>query len=1524
MNWQVIKITTLRWLRRIILYGLFSLVIFIVLGFAFLQIPAVQESLISRLTRNFSSVTGFKVTFDSFYLVWYDRLQIEGLNVEDPEKNSMISASKLYVNYSISSLLKGNNVNVDAVEIDGAKVNLVKIAESDTSTDLNINLFIARINEKYSSGKGGGGKSPKINIGEIIIDHSLFSYSDPKKDSVKSGFDFNHFSIDLKDVQAQYFKVIGDTIEFDLQSLYGLEQKSQFEIKQFQTYFRLSQTSMEFLGIQAKAGKSIIGDTIILHYQKQTDLNDFVNKVNIAAKLKGTVIHPEDLALFTSGTKALTQPLYLGGTINGKLKRFSYQNMRVGIGKTVLAGSLLMDGLPAINETFINLSLREGHFNINDLQFLFPARIFNQLKPLGKFTAQGNFIGFINDFVANGKFDTPLGKIESDINLKVDESAAVKTSYRGNLETTNFDLGTYLKDTVNFQKVSLRGDIVGHGLTKANADFKLNGKITSIGIRGYDYSNITTNARFARQLFNGELSINDPNLKLNALGSIDFRKTHEEIKIKATLDTLLLKELKLSNEPIFVSTLLNINTKGLQIDSLFGDVVLKNSIFQYRDKKIDFDSIHITSGLNNKNRKLSLKSSLVDLQLEGDYYYSSLFQDFNVLFYEFLLNIKNDKQSIQTYYASKKKSIQAYDAKLFAKMYNINPIIHLTGLDVMVSRNIEVEGKFSNGLTSILHAYTSLDSIIYQGKTFLATEIEFTGSKIRDSTNVLAMLSILSEKQRLSKTFNTKNLLLEGIWNKDHVNLDFDLDQDGVNNSIRLKTEIDFLKDSTKIKVLPSQINALDKQWKVDQANYVNIKGKEIEIHQLKIHNEDQFIVLDGRVSELEGSYVSLNVKNLNLDLVNGLITEKISGIAGGEVKAKNLYHNPQLQNNILVKNFMVNDFLVGDITGINKWNREDNRFDISVYIDLRDQRIVNLNGFYDPAELKDPLSITAVLQKANIKMAEPILKEIFSNMDGTLTGTFDIFGTFGAPKINGEGTIENGRITVNYLKTTYNVTGIFGMTPNQMEFRDIILTDALKNKGRLSGFLAHRNFSKMRINIDAAFKNFQVLNTTAKDNSLFYGQAYATGNLNLFGALANMKISATARSEKNTRIFIPIGGSGEVEKKEFISFVNFTDAHYTDSIKLVSKKKVELSGISMDLNLDITPDAYTEIIFDIKSGDIIRGRGNGDIRLQLDTKGEFNMFGVVEFTEGAYNFTLFDIINKEFVVKPGSRISWFGDPYQGNMNVTASYRQLASLAPIVSDVEAAKAPQVRRKYPVEVLLKLDGLMLSPQINFDIMAKDLPDNIPVDGKPPVRLKFEFDAFKAKLDEQELKKQVFSLIMLRKLAPIGESISTSGSVAGSVSELFSNQLSYWLSQVDQNLEINIDIGSLDQEAFNTFQLRLSYSFLNGRLRVTRDGSYGNSAQGTQSDLASAIGDWTIDYLLTPDGKFKVKIFSRSNVNQVSSSLGTQSVYTTGVSLLHTQNFNQVKELLRSGREKRKKALEQQQENEETEAGNEKGN
>jgi hypothetical protein len=1507
MRWQVIKNRVLLWLRKILLYTIFSVFSISILSFLILQIPSVQQSLINRYLGKFSKITDFEISIKSFHLVWYDRLTLEGLKVIDPGKNTLIDAGKMKVNFSFFSLTKNGNVNIDGIELDKAAVNLTKITDTDSSRDLNINVFIDRINKMTSTGKGGP-SSAKVNIGEIVIFDSRFIYNDNDRDSIPHGFDYYHFNLTLPEIQAQSFKVIGDTIQFNVDDLGAIDEKTKFEVKQLTTFFRISQGGMEFLNLNLQAGSSIITDTLIFKFKSTLDLSDFNTKVNIDGRFKNTVIHPEDLALFAPQVSVLKYPIHLEGNVKGKVNRFSYRNMQLKMGNTSLTGRLDMDGLPVINETFIDLSLKQSTININDISFAFPEYVFSQIKQLGTFQLRGNFTGFANDFVANGNFENRLGKITSDINLKIHDENVEKSVYEGNLQLIDFNLGEFLKDTATYQYVSLKGRINGKGLSEKTADFKLDGSIYSVGINGYNYKNITTNARFASSLFNGKLNIDDPNLQFMVNGSINFRKGQEQINIAAEIDTANLQALGLIKDRLLFKSNVAINTHGLQIDSIVGNAIFKDVWVNYKKDTLQVDSIGLISSLDEQIRKLSLQSSLADIQLEGNYSYTSLFTDMKNIFHEFYINIINDKKEIQEYYSNKRKMILPYEAKFFITLHDINPLIKLVNLDGSVAKGTKIEGSFSNGLTSIFKAYTKIDTAQIMNHVFYMTEIEFDGSKIRDSTTALASLTINSEQQLLAKSIKTKNLLLEGIWNKDHIDINLDLDQQNIDNQLRLKSEIDFLNDSTKIKILPSRIHLLEKDWLVNQSNYTLVNGKEWSIHHLEFDHDNESVRLDGLISDQPDPVLNLNISNLNIDIINNFTTEKFGGILNGKLAARDLYDNAFIQNDVTLKEFTVNEFLIGDITGINKWDASEKKFNISLYIDRLGQRTADVNGYYDPSQNTDPLQLKAQFDKVNLKIIEPVLKDIFTHMDGTLTGSYDVTGTFGAPKIKGEGKIEEGKIMINYLKTLYSFTGTLAMTANQIIIKDFDLIDEFSNKGNLDGYVAHRNFNTFRINLDGSFRNFQVLNTSAKDNDLFYGEAYATGNLNIFGPTTNLKISATARTGKNTRLYIPISGASSVDKKDFITFVNFRDTIIAKALSEKIAKRSEPSGITLDLNVDITPDAYAEIIFDIKAGDIIRGRGNGDIKLQLDTKGEFNMFGVFEFTEGAYNFTLYDIINKEFSIRPGGRISWYGDPYQGQMNITASYRQLASFAPIVPDQSPTviSSPGLKRKYAAEVLLKLEGAILSPQINFDIDAKDLPTNIAVENSSPVNLFLAFNAFKARLDEQELKRQVFSLIVLRRFSPPND-FNTSGSLYNSVSEFLSNQLSYWLTQVDQNLEIDLDLGTLDQEAFNTFQLRMSYSLLGGRLRITRDGTF--NSQYSQSSSSTLVGDWTVDYLLTPDGKFKVKMYSRSNYNTINTSLGTQNPITTGVSLMYTQNFNEIKDLLRSARERRRRELEE---------------
>jgi TamB, inner membrane protein subunit of TAM complex len=1487
---------------KIFLYGSATVLVLFAIAYLVLQLPSVQKALIDRYLGKFENKSKFEITTERLHLYWYDRLEVSGLKVVDPVKNEMIFIDQLLVNFQIAQLTENKEVNIDGVTLDSTRVNLVYIPDSDTSKDININEFTTAINKMFAPPPGSTPKSPKVNIGEVVLTNSFFSLHHPDKDSVLNRFDQNHFKLELGDAQLDAFKVIGDTIQFNLLSMVGEEVRHQWPIHEMKTFFRVSQGGMEFLNLSAEVGKSFISDTVILKYNSMKDLSDFVNKVSVQAKLKSCTLHPEDIQFFSGKQNSLPSPIHFSGGISGKVKHFYYQDMDLRMGNSRVFGSLEMDGLPSIRETFINLAVNRSAIDINTFEFALPPFAFVKLKPLQKFSLSGDYIGFLNDFVADGKIRSDIGEIDSDINLKIDESNVEKSRYTGNLSLVDFKLGEYLEDTISFKNITMSGNISGNGLTASTADFVMQGRVASVGLLNYVYTNIESNARFTKNFFNGTVTIRDPNLSASVVGSVDLRNRVDLIDVRARIDTARLRALRLVKTEFSFHSDVAINSKGLQIDSLRGTARLSNINLMYKENSLAVDSIALASSIKGHQRTLEMRSSYGTLDLTGNFFYSTMFHDFQNIFEEFYLNIKNDKVSLAKYYGQKDPWDQDYKADFSARLTDINPVLKFFNVNVEVAKDISIEGDFTNGYTSIFHAFSTVKSFRVKDKVFYDNEIEFNGSKIHDTTSVLALLTVTSKNQFISKKISTKDLLMEAIWNRDHIDVGVDFDQMGYDNSMRIKAEVDFLTDSTRVRLLPSTIKAFGQNWSVNPRNLILFKGKEFSIEQFEISYGDETNRVHGKISEDPSNELQVLIKNVGIDLVNSLTQEKFTGTLNADFALRNLYGDFTFQNEFTIDKLAVNDFLVGDVRGSSTWDPDQDAFIMNFFVDRLQTRIVDITGLYNPDNKEMPLNLTARLNKASLKIIEPIMRGLFSNWDGTATGVFDVRGILAKPEISGEAMIENGKVTVDYLKTTYGIAGKFGMSHNLMSLQNLVLTDAFGNKGEVDGIIAHKEFSMFRISLDGRFKNFQVLNTTAKDNSLFYGQAYGTGSLNILGPFDNLKISATAKTDRNTRMYIPISGTSNVQRSDFITFTSFRDTVKKKDAQSVKKKTA--SNFTMNLNLDITPDAYAEIIFDLKAGDIIRGYGRGEMKLDLDTKGEFSMFGLYEFERGFYNFTLGGVINKEFAINKGSRISWFGDPYAGVVNITAGYRQLASIAPILTDPSLAQSPQLRRKFPIEVQLKLEGPMLGPQISFDIVAKDLPETIVVDdaGKnTTVRPNFEFNAFKARLDEQELKKQVFSLIVLRRFSP-PDAFTTSGGIANSVSEFLSNQLSYWLSQVDENLEVNLDLGTLDQEAFNTYQLRMSYSFMNGRLRITRDGSL-SANQFARSDVASIAGDWTVDYLLTPDGKFKAKMYSRSNYNALLQSIGAQTAVTTGLSLAHVQSFNEFADLFRSARRKR---------------------
>ena len=727
--------------------------------------------------------------------------------------------------------------------------------------------------------------------------------------------------------------------------------------------------------------------------------------------------------------------------------------------------------------------------------------------------------------------------------------------------------------------------------------------------------------------------------------------------------------------------------------------------------------------------------------------------------------------------------------------------------------------------------------------------------------------------------------MVEAIWDREKIDFSSSFSQTENDNHFELNGALAFLKDSIEIRLAPTRSKAIDKTWSIEEDNKITFANQEITVDNLKIKSDEQYLALNGVVSENLPKKLKLEVNNFQIDNINPLVKQEFEGIIDGFVEFQNLFGSPRISSQLQVSTFTINNFLLGNIYGLAAWENNYDRARLDFEIERLGKRIMDLRGYFNPAGESQQLDLSANFDQAELGIIEPFLDEYITQIQGLGSGEFDITGTLDYPILSGKGFLSDGQVKNNYLNTKYSFDGDIFFDDNEIGVRNLKLTDDNGSVSTFSGGLFHDGFRNFIIDFQGNLTSFKVLNTNAKQNNLYYGTAIVTGDIEILGSFSNLNIFANATTDKDTKFFIPVDASGEVEQLDFIRFVKKKDTLLTtdpdDEIE-----SVNIQRLNLDFNLDITPDAYSEIIFDIQSGDIIRGRSNGKLKLQIDPQGEFNMFGNLEIEEGAYNFTLKNLINKEFVIEPKSRISWFGDPYAGAMDIRASYSQQAALAPLLDTTYLASYPDLSRKYPARVLLDLRGDLLNPNINFDLDFSAYPFTL----NTPITL------LKANLnnDEQELSRQVFSLIMLRKFSPRGTFDLGGGlSVSNSVSELLSNQLSYWITQVDENLEIDVDLGNLDEDAFNTFQLRLSYSFLDGRLRVTRDGGFTDG--GSNAGVNSIVGDWTVEYLLTPDGRLKAKMYNRNNFFSDNLTTNQRTSTTAGFSIQYTENFDKLSEI-----------------------------
>jgi hypothetical protein len=402
-----------------------------------------------------------------------------------------------------------------------------------------------------------------------------------------------------------------------------------------------------------------------------------------------------------------------------------------------------------------------------------------------------------------------------------------------------------------------------------------------------------------------------------------------------------------------------------------------------------------------------------------------------------------------------------------------------------------------------------------------------------------------------------------------------------------------------------------------------------------------------------------------------------------------------------------------------------------------------------------------------------------------------------------------------------------------------------------------------------------------------------------------DLVLDINAKSLPNTDFNLVTSSTGDDKLYDFVSFVNRTDTN--SNLSLASKSRLNNPSNSMTLNMNIivTPDAFFKLYLDYAKNDVIRARGNADLKITIKDD-NINMNGTYVATSGDYLFSQQDILNKNFTIREGSTIKWNGDPLDADMNVDAVYATRAAVKDIVDSTSA----YANARIPIDVILNIGGKLSQTDINFKLEASQNFSAVPEELKARLQ--------SLQQDKNEVNKQVFGVLIFGRFLPqsgLGQSSGQAGTlgtdlVITSLTEFFNAKISEYFNEALGMLLPGTEV-AIRQGADNT-GFTLTKKLSNDRLviNVGGDVQYGRDRLVTQTanNNTGLVGDVEVEYMITADGKVRVKAYSRYDNTYIR--LENESNLRTGIGLVYQKEFDRINQLFSRDKKRAERKKEQE--------------
>lgn len=1445
--------------------------------FVALSLPGVQGRIARVCEKELSGLLGCEVTVGDLGIIPFNRVVLRNVTVVTAPGDTALTVRRLGAGVRIGSLLGDGPFTVNYVEINGMRARLWR---DSIGAPLNIQPIIDALSPKDKN------KPPTrmdFRINTVMVRSSAISYHEGLLPAIADGerrrFSPQHVEIAHLRADVRLPRLRNEDIAVEIKRMGFEETLSGFAVNNLAGRGKIMPDSLNLSGVRLE--------------MPHTDLRLPDMGLHVAGGMKhvaealrsgrhragvepGSYLGLSDLAAFVPELAAIPLEVRVNALeATGNTEDFSYR-LDLAAGEHTSVESHGEVRYLADNERrsveLQSLALRTSASEAGDVA--------QQLGLIDGKTL--SLLAWAGDVAVDGKGMLDGRAVDAAMALSA-ATGKMKATVSGTYTDPNrFALDAHAVTDGALDLAAVTGDLQLQSVEgDVTASLRRSGKrmdgmadveLDHVTYRGVAYDGLKAHATLEDRIVRGTVGIDNEALAFHAEGAWGLDPRSRLVELDATLDRIVPSALNLTDkwEGTELSGSAQVALEGEDFNHMQGMA----SINRLTIRRADGEEFVLHNFLLNAiPSRLTVRSDFFDGELTGYYDFSSMWTDVRRVLSKVLPAVFPSEEQPLT----ARRGRRAAEEPKYINDFRLNFTVKETEraaaffkLPVSVVYPVQISGNFSapdSDMSLNLRA-----PFLRQGKKLIENTNLTVSAGDGDRAAVVA-----------ATTMPTKNGPMRLLLTADGAD-------DCVSSSVAWKIERDRAYEGsveatasfsrpeegdgtllTTVDLHRSSLTFNDSTWIVNPAEIRLYGLKHIEVDGLDVHRANQFVRIHGVVDADPWQQLTLDLRNFSLDyLFETLGIEKVmlGGDATGTFTASGLLTSePVLQTpGLHVKNISYNRTVLGDAVVRSHWDNEQRAVTLDADIDSDGGHRSRIDGAIYP--MADSLDITFRVDRVNIAFMRPYMQAFASDISGLASGRARLFGTFKYVDLEGDVYADSLRLKINFTNTYYTAKDSVHFRPGVIDLDNIRLTDSEGHTARLNGWLHHKFFKEPSFEFTVSdARDMLCYNTTARDNPVWYGKIYGNGSVAVKGAPGVVGISVDMSTAPRSVFTFVLSDREEAEE---LSFLTFRDkgklsGELTDTIELRDpsmdlvnrlRQQVEQatddspSDYNISLQMRVTPEAQLNLVMDPVGGDRIRAYGSGHLRLDYGSaNNDLRMYGTYTLSRGSYNFTLQDIIIKDFTIKPDSRISFNGDPYNAALDIQAIYALNANLSDLDESFLQDKDLN-RTNVPVHAVLKVSGDLVAPDISFDLEFPTLTTDV----YRKVRSIISTDDM--------MNRQIIYLLALNRFyTPDYMASTTKGNELVSVaSSTISSQLSNLLGSLSENWNIAPTFRS-DRGDFSDVEVdvALSSRLLNNRLLFNGNFGYRDNALNS----SQFVGDFDLEYLLDRPGMWRLKAYNRYN-------------------------------------------------------------